>query len=75
MGRCRPVNGLAYRFGEKGIYHGYKITEQTGQVTSANLPKFYVSCENQHRCDYRNAGDYGGNADLALNLPYRIYPD
>jgi len=55
----------------KGIYHGHKITRQAGQGASANLSKFHVCGEDQRHCDHRNAGDHGGNADLALNLPDR----
>ena len=58
-------------FWGKGIYHGYKITRQTGQDASANLSKFHVCGENQYHCDYCDAGDYGGNADLVLNMPDR----
>ena len=61
---CVPFRG-------KGIYHGYKITRQAGQDASANLSKFLVCGENQHHCDYRDAGDYGGDADLVLNMPNR----
>jgi hypothetical protein len=52
----------------KGIYHGHKITRQAGQGASANLSKFHVCGENQHHRDYRDAGDYGGNADLAFEF-------
>ena len=71
VGALQVKQPVSLSFWEKGVYHGHKITRQAGQDTSANLSKFHVCCQNQHHCDYRNAGDYGGNANLALNLPYR----
>jgi len=71
MGRCRSISPLGYRFGEKALIMDTKSLDKQDKAHLQILSKFHVCGENQHHRDYRDAGDYGGNADLVLNMPYR----